>query len=447
MAYPQATIETSKGTITVELWDDVAPKHVKNMLDLGADGFYDGLGFHRILDNFVIQGGCPNTKEGANGTPGTGGPGYNVDAEFNDSQARRRRSLDGAFRRPQQRGESVLHLPEPRRLSASRQREYTAFGKVIDGMDVVEAIAERRQGRQRLPDRRHAPHDRWHQGRRERLTHQPFDRAIRSTDAHEPPLRMPAHSKGRSSFCGGVSGQRVRRSSLVSSTSGDHHVGDPTIGSGDARILRWERGRDVMRVMTGGVVGLPAAASSISTSAVLAMVSAPSTANPNAQYCPSSRAVPSRREAEEELAPRTVGVIGPSHRDDAEVVRRAWNSPSEDPSPRCPRRYRWDHHPGSRIDGRCDRSGRRGGTWCRRRTRSRRDDGNSTRCWARLRGRGRRGSLPHRSRPARPDRGRSETRSGPAARLDPSPARVFIFSSSATSSSHLGDRASCRRTR
>ncbi|MCP3859171.1 MAG: peptidylprolyl isomerase, partial [Phycisphaeraceae bacterium] len=54
MAYPQAIIETDKGTITVELWDDVAPNHVKNMLDLGAKGFYDGLGFHRILDNFVI---------------------------------------------------------------------------------------------------------------------------------------------------------------------------------------------------------------------------------------------------------------------------------------------------------------------------------------------------------------------------------------------------------
>ena len=140
MAYPQAIIETDKGTITVELWDDVAPNHVKNMLDLGAKGFYDGLGFHRILDNFVIQGGCPNTKAGANGMPGTGGPGYNVDAEFNDKQHEEgvlsmARSAD-----PNSAG-SQFFICLSRGGCQHLDREYTAFGKVIDGMDVVEAIA------------------------------------------------------------------------------------------------------------------------------------------------------------------------------------------------------------------------------------------------------------------------------------------------------------------
>ena len=77
MGYPRAIIETNEGPVTVELWDDVAPNHVKNFLDLGRDGFYDGLSFHRILPGFVIQGGCPQ------GT-GTGGPGHNVAAEVND---------------------------------------------------------------------------------------------------------------------------------------------------------------------------------------------------------------------------------------------------------------------------------------------------------------------------------------------------------------------------
>ena len=151
MAYPQATIETNKGTITVELWDDVAPGHVKNMLDLGADGFYDGLGFHRILDNFVIQGGCPNTKEGANGMPGTGGPGYNVDAEFND-----RKHEEGVL--------SMARSADPN--SAGSQffichgtphfldRQYTAFGKLIKGDDVLEKIATTPTHPQDRPNKR-----------------------------------------------------------------------------------------------------------------------------------------------------------------------------------------------------------------------------------------------------------------------------------------------------
>ena len=79
MSYPTATIETTKGIITIELWDDVAPKHAENFLKLANEGFYDGLNFHRIIPNFVIQGGCPNGS-------GTGGPGWNVDAEFNDRE-------------------------------------------------------------------------------------------------------------------------------------------------------------------------------------------------------------------------------------------------------------------------------------------------------------------------------------------------------------------------
>ena len=86
MSHPQATIETNLGTITVELWEDVAPKHVANMLELGEKGFYDGLAFHRILPDFVIQGGCPNTREGAAGMPGTGGPGYMIDCEINSKK-------------------------------------------------------------------------------------------------------------------------------------------------------------------------------------------------------------------------------------------------------------------------------------------------------------------------------------------------------------------------
>src|SRR5262245_50827995 len=77
MAYPTATIETDHGTFTVELWDDVAPKHAENFLKLAKSGFYDKTGFHRIIPGFVIQGGCPKGD-------GTGGPDWTVKAEFND---------------------------------------------------------------------------------------------------------------------------------------------------------------------------------------------------------------------------------------------------------------------------------------------------------------------------------------------------------------------------
>ena len=140
MSHPHATIETDRGTIVVELWDDVAPNHVLNMIELGEKGFYDGLGFHRILDNFVIQGGCPNTKEGASGMPGTGGPGHNVDAEFNDRMHEEgvlsmARSAD-----PNSAG-SQFFICLSRAGCQHLDGQYTAFGKVIEGMDVVRAIA------------------------------------------------------------------------------------------------------------------------------------------------------------------------------------------------------------------------------------------------------------------------------------------------------------------
>ena len=78
-----AIIKTSLGEMTLAFWPDVAPKHVENFKKLAREGFYNGTAFHRILKGFMIQGGCPNTKKGAKGMPGTGDPGYKVKAEFN----------------------------------------------------------------------------------------------------------------------------------------------------------------------------------------------------------------------------------------------------------------------------------------------------------------------------------------------------------------------------
>ncbi len=129
----QARIETSEGPITVELWEDVAPKHAENFKTLVEKGFYDGLNFHRIIPGFVIQGGCPKGD-------GTGDPGWKVDAEFNDREHHpgvlsMARSSD-----PNSAG-SQFFVCLTRENCQHLDGSYTAFGKVTEGMDVVEKIA------------------------------------------------------------------------------------------------------------------------------------------------------------------------------------------------------------------------------------------------------------------------------------------------------------------
>ena len=130
--YPRATISTEFGDMTVELWDDVAPKHVDNFLRLGREGFYDNLNFHRIIRDFVIQGGCPKGD-------GTGGPGWTVDAEFNDREhvpgtLSMARSAD-----PNSAG-SQFFICLTRENCQHLDGQYTAFGQVVEGMEVVEKL-------------------------------------------------------------------------------------------------------------------------------------------------------------------------------------------------------------------------------------------------------------------------------------------------------------------
>lgn len=130
--YQQVDINTTHGPIVVELWDDVAPGHAENFIKLAKAGFYDGLSFHRIIPNFVIQGGCPE------GT-GTGGPGWNVDAEFNDRPHEEgvlsmARSAD-----PNSAG-SQFFICLGREHCQHLDGQYTGFGRVVEGIEVVRAI-------------------------------------------------------------------------------------------------------------------------------------------------------------------------------------------------------------------------------------------------------------------------------------------------------------------
>ena len=72
-------MKTDAGQIKLEMFDQDAPNTVANFVKLAREGFYDGLAFHRVIDGFMAQGGCPNSREGAKGMPGTGGPGYTID--------------------------------------------------------------------------------------------------------------------------------------------------------------------------------------------------------------------------------------------------------------------------------------------------------------------------------------------------------------------------------
>jgi len=142
-AYPRALIKTNHGDITIELWNDVAPKHVDNFLKLAGDGFYDGLTFHRIIPNFVIQGGCPSGN-------GTGGPGWMVDAEFND-----REHVEGTLSMarssdPNSAG-SQFFVCLGREHCQHLDGSYTAFGQVVDGIEVVREIGATETDQQDRP--------------------------------------------------------------------------------------------------------------------------------------------------------------------------------------------------------------------------------------------------------------------------------------------------------
>jgi len=151
MSTPQAVIKTKHGEMTVELFPDKAPNHVKNFLDLARQGFYNGTTFHRVIPGFMIQGGCPNTRPGASGTPGTGGPGHHVDAEFNDTKHERGILSMARSSDPNSAGSQffVLVADYP-----SLDGQYTAFGRVVAGLETADAIvAMPRDARDKPKDR------------------------------------------------------------------------------------------------------------------------------------------------------------------------------------------------------------------------------------------------------------------------------------------------------
>jgi peptidyl-prolyl cis-trans isomerase B (cyclophilin B) len=127
-----ATFNTSRGTIVVELAPEKAPLTVANFVNLAKHGFYDGLNFHRVIPDFMIQGGCPN------GT-GTGGPGYRFEDETRNGLTHERGVLSMANAGPNTNGSQffITHVATP-----WLDGKHTVFGKVTTGLDVVDAVKQ-----------------------------------------------------------------------------------------------------------------------------------------------------------------------------------------------------------------------------------------------------------------------------------------------------------------
>ncbi len=137
-----ATFETNRGTITAELYDTDAPKTVENFEKLANEGFYDGVKFHRVIPDFVVQGGDPLSKDLPDGDPrvGTGGPGWKIKCETAGNPRKHEvGSLSMAHAGKDTGGSQffITHSPQPH-LDA----RYTAFGRVVNGMDVVDRIQQ-----------------------------------------------------------------------------------------------------------------------------------------------------------------------------------------------------------------------------------------------------------------------------------------------------------------
>ena len=126
----EAVLHTNAGPITIEFHDDDAPKTVENFRKLAGDGFYDGLTFHRVISDFMIQGGCPQ------GT-GTGGPGYTFEDEFNQ-HSNVRGALSMANAGPNTNGSQFFIVT--RDDATFLDGKHTVFGRVSEGMDAVDAI-------------------------------------------------------------------------------------------------------------------------------------------------------------------------------------------------------------------------------------------------------------------------------------------------------------------
>jgi peptidyl-prolyl cis-trans isomerase B (cyclophilin B) len=131
----KAEIKTEKGTMKVEFYDEDAPNTVANFVKLSKEGYYDGLTFHRVIPNFVVQGGCPNGD-------GRGGPGYTIDCELDGGNQYHDRGVLSMAHAGRNTGGSQFFICHSRDNTAHLDGNHTCFGKVVEGLDVIDNIRQ-----------------------------------------------------------------------------------------------------------------------------------------------------------------------------------------------------------------------------------------------------------------------------------------------------------------
>ena len=130
-----ADIVTEKGTMKVQFYEKDAPNTVANFIKLAESGFYDGLTFHRVIPDFVIQGGCPD------GT-GAGGPGYSIDCELDGDNQYHDRGVLSMAHAGRNTGGSQFFICHSRNNTSHLDRNHTCFGKVVEGLEVIDEIRQ-----------------------------------------------------------------------------------------------------------------------------------------------------------------------------------------------------------------------------------------------------------------------------------------------------------------
>lgn len=131
----KAIIKTNKGEMKVEFFEKDAPKTVENFTKLAKDGYYDNLTWHRVIPNFVIQGGCPKGD-------GSGGPGYTIDCELDGENQFHDRGVLSMAHAGRNTGGSQFFICHSRDNTKHLDRHHTAFGRVTEGLDVLDAIQQ-----------------------------------------------------------------------------------------------------------------------------------------------------------------------------------------------------------------------------------------------------------------------------------------------------------------
>jgi peptidyl-prolyl cis-trans isomerase B (cyclophilin B) len=137
-----AEIYTEKGVMKAELYADDVPNTVNNFVKLAKSGFYDGLRFHRVIPNFVIQGGCPFSRNLGDPRTGTGGPGYSIKCETSAGRQYHDRGVLSMAHAGKDTGGSQFFICHNRQNTQHLDGVHTCFGKVFEGLDVLDAIRQ-----------------------------------------------------------------------------------------------------------------------------------------------------------------------------------------------------------------------------------------------------------------------------------------------------------------